>query len=88
MTTEELRRRIEVAMNKRYSSYPDSDNTRWLIDSDLALLHDIFPELDITAEVGDDLPDAHDHPGVLARLLDLSSRVADAYHRASWFDVD
>lgn len=56
MTPEELRQRIEIGMGEKYAGLPDTLATRLLIAEDLALLHRIFPELDITAEVSDDRP--------------------------------
>ena len=53
---EELRRRIELAMNQRYAGWPDNDLTRSKVAADLSFLHEIFPELDITAEVTEDRP--------------------------------
>jgi hypothetical protein len=49
-----IRRRIEAAMNEKYAGIPDSEFTRARINADLQLLHAVFPELDITAEVSDD----------------------------------
>jgi hypothetical protein len=70
-----LRRRLEAWFNDKYGGREDTPELRAAVEADLVTIREIFPELDIAAEIHDDPTD------------EAIPSTSSSEHDSSWSDL-